>query len=128
MNDRRSSSDLGSNAEALLSAFPFPERDWERDARAIEARLADAVGGSTDGSLLAPPLPGETGEPSSVSATATPVTNSGVRTQSLADMARRSVERKQANERQLARESLALAAAQQQSRVPQAEPRPAMQS
>ena len=118
MNDRRSSSDLGSSAEATLNAFPFPERDWERDARAIEARLTDGLRGSTDASLLAAPLPGETHEPSSTSATATPLTNSGVRTQSLAELARRSVEKKQANERQMARESLAIAARQRQVALP----------
>lgn len=115
MSDRRSASDLGESAEATLAAFPFPERDWERDARAIEARLTSAVRGSTDASLLAAPLPSEAGEPSTTSATATPLTNSGVRTQSLAELARRSVEKKQAADRQMARESLALAglAAQQ---------------
>ena len=117
MNDRRSSSDLGSSAEATLSAFPFPERDWESDARAIEARLLSSVRGSTDSLLLAAPLPSETNEPSAASATATPLTNSGVRTQSLAELARRSVEKKQANERQMARESLALAAQQRQVAV-----------
>lgn len=117
MNDRRSSSDLGSSAEATLAAFPFPERDWERDARAIEARLTSGLRGSTDAALLAAPLPGEADEPSAVSATATPLTNSGVRTQSLAELARRSVEKKQANERQMARESLALAA-QQRAKSP----------
>jgi len=121
VNDRRSSSDLGSSAEATLAAFPFPERDWERDARAIEARLTSGLRGSTDASLLAPPLPSEADEPSALSATATPLTNSGVRTQSLAELARRSVEKKQANERQMARESLALAAlaAQQRPKLPQ---------
>jgi len=114
VNDRRSSSDLGSSAEATLGAFPFPERDWEKDARAIEARLTDSVRGSTDPSLLLAPLPSESGEPSSPSATATPLTNSGVRTQSLTEVARRSVEKKQASERQMARESLALAAQQRQ--------------
>ena len=123
MNDRRSSSDLGSSAEATLGAFPFPDRDWESDARAIEARLTDGVRGSTDAQLLAAPLPSETDEPSSLSATATPLTNSGVRTQSLAELARRSVEKKQANERQMARESLALAAQQRQKLAP-SEPRP----
>lgn len=118
MNDRRSSSDLGSSAEATLNAFPFPERDWERDARAIEARLTDSIRGSTDASLLAAPLPNETDEPSSMSATATPLTHSGVRTQSLTEMARRSVEKKQASERQMARESLALAAQQRQVALP----------
>lgn len=112
MTDRRSSSDLGSSAEATLGAFPFPERDWERDARAIEARLTHGLRGSTDASLLAAPLPSESDEPSTASATTTPLTNSGVRTQSLAELARRSVEKKQATERQMARESLALAAQQ----------------
>jgi hypothetical protein len=94
----------------MLGAFPFPERDWEQAARAVEARLADAVRGSTDAQLLAAPLPSEPGEPSTFSAMTTPLTNSGVRTQSLADMARRSIEQKQSAERQMARESLALAA------------------
>lgn len=120
MNDRRSSSDLGSSAEATLGAFPFPERDWERDARAIEARLTHGLRGSTDASLLAAPLPSESDEPSTASATATPLTNSGVRTQSLAELARRSVEKKQATERQMARESLALAA-QQRNATPLAD-------
>jgi hypothetical protein len=127
MSDRRSSSDLGSSAEATLSAFPIPERDWESDARAIEARLGDGVRGSTDAALLAAPLPCEAGEPSSSSATATPLTNSGVRTQSLAELARRSVEKKQASERQIARESLALAA-QQRQRGPQVDAAPALGS
>ncbi|MEI9939336.1 MAG: hypothetical protein WDO69_19110 [Pseudomonadota bacterium] len=118
MNDRRSSSDLGSSAEAALSAFPFPERDWESDARAVEARLGDSVRGSTDASLLAAPLPSEPDEPSSVSATATPLTNSGVRTQTLTELARRSVEKEQANVRQMARESLAIAAQQRQRPAP----------
>lgn len=121
MSDRRSSSDLGSTAEATLGAFPFAERDWESDARAVEARLTLSVRGSTDLLLLAPPLPPQADEPSSASATATPLTNSGVRTQSLAEIARRSVERKQANERQMARESLALAA-RQRSRSLEDEP------
>jgi len=118
VNDRRSASDLGSGAEAALSAFPFPERDWESDARAIEARLANTARGSTDALLLAPPLPSEAGEPSTPSATSTPLTNSGVRTQSLAELARRSVEKKQENERQMARETLALAAAQRKLAAP----------
>ncbi|MEI9948198.1 MAG: hypothetical protein WDO74_04275 [Pseudomonadota bacterium] len=118
MSDRRSSPDLGASAEATLSAFPLPERDWESDARAIEARLVDSVRGSTDALLLAAPLPSEPDEPSSASASASPLANSGVRTQSLAELARRSVEKKQANERQMARESLALAARQRQQPVP----------
>jgi len=126
VNDRRSSSDLGSSAEATLAAFPFPERDWERDARAIEARLGSGLRGSTDAALLAAPLPSEADEPSALSATATPLTNSGVRTQSLAELARRSVEKKQATERQMARESLALAAlaAQQRPKSPPSEALP----
>ena len=115
MSDRRSSSDLGASAEATLSGFPFPERDWESDARAIEARLTDGSRRSTDEALLAAPLPSEAGEPSSASATATPLTNSGVRPQSLAELARRSVEKKQANQREMARESLAMASQQRPS-------------
>ncbi|HET7541924.1 MAG TPA: hypothetical protein VFK05_18750 [Polyangiaceae bacterium] len=124
MSDRRSSSDLGSSAEATLGSFPFPERDWESDARAIEARVADSAHGSTDSALLAAPLPSEAGEPSMASATATPLTNSGVRTQSLTELARRSVERKQAAERQMARESLALAAQRRQRSADNDEPPP----
>jgi hypothetical protein len=123
VSDRRSSSDLGESAEGMLSAFPIPERDWERDARAVEARLGDGVRGSTDALLLAAPLPSEADEPSSMSATATPLTNSGVRTQSLTEVARRSVEKKQANERQMARESLAIAA--QQRHLPRSDAPPA---
>jgi len=128
VSDRRSSSDLGSSAEATLSTFPFPERDWESDARAIEARLTESVRGSTDALLLAAPLPSEGDEPSAASATATPLTNSGVRTQSLAELARRSVEKKQANERQMARESLAIAAQQRQMPLPTTDARRAAAS
>ena len=117
MTDRRSSSDLGPNVEAALSSFPFAERDWESDARALEARLSESTRGSTDALLLAAPLPSEPGEPSSVSATTTPLTSSGVRTQSLAEMARRSVEKKQASTREMARESLAIAAGRRPNEV-----------
>jgi hypothetical protein len=110
VTERRSSADLGSPAETVLSSFPFPERDWESKARAVEARLSASVRGSTDAALLATPLPSEPGEPSGTPATTTPLASSGVRTQSLAEMARRSVEQKQAAERAIARESLALAA------------------
>jgi hypothetical protein len=110
MSERRSSADLGPSAESALSAFPFAERDWERDARGVEAQLSDAARGSTDATLLAAPLPLEPGEPTTLAATSTPLANSGVRTQSLADMARRSVEQKQTMARDMARESLALAA------------------
>jgi hypothetical protein len=110
MSERRSSADLGLSAESALGAFPFAERDWESDAHAVEARLSDGARGSTDARLLAAPLPLEPGEPTTLSATSTPLANSGVRTQSLADMARRSVAQKQATERDMARESLALAA------------------
>ena len=55
-------------------------------------------------------MPLEPGEPTTLAATTTPLASSGVRTQSLADMARRSVEQKHATARDMARESLALAA------------------
>lgn len=115
MSDRRSSAELGSSAEAVLSNMPFPERDWDSSARAVEARLSDSVRGTTDDALLAAPLPSEAGEPSAFSATTTPLTNSGVRTQSLAELARRSVEKKHAGEREVARASLAIAAKQRPS-------------
>jgi hypothetical protein len=110
VTERRSSADLGPNMEAALGAFPFPERDWEGDARALETRLVEGTRGSTDAALLHAPLPAEPGEPSSLSATSTPLTSSGVRTQSLAEMARRSVEQNQSAARDMARETLALAA------------------
>ena len=110
MTTRRSSPDLGPNLETALSAFPFPERDWDSDARAVEARLSESLRGSTEGSLLTAPLPIEPGEGTLPSATATPVTNSGVRTQSLTELARRSVEKRQQGERDLLRETLAIAA------------------
>ncbi|HEX3849426.1 MAG TPA: hypothetical protein VHW01_00585, partial [Polyangiaceae bacterium] len=119
MSERRSSADLGTNLEAVLGGFPFPERDWEQDAAAVEARLSASQLGSTDAALLAAPLPSEPGEPTvAPSATATPLTHSGVRTQSLAEMARRSVENKQAAEREMARASLALAAQQRPALPP----------
>ena len=108
MSERRSSAELGLNLEAALSAFPFAERDWEKSARAVSARLGESVSGATDDALLAAPFPTEPGEPTAP-ATTTPLTHSGVRPQSLAEMARRSVEHKQAAERAMARESMALA-------------------
>lgn len=110
MSERRSSADLGSNAETALANLPFPERDWESSARAVDARLADSVRGTTDEALLSAPFPSEPGEPSALSATSTPLANSGVRTQSLAELARRSVEKKHAGEREVARASLQIAA------------------
>ncbi|MEO7037749.1 MAG: hypothetical protein ABI548_27530 [Polyangiaceae bacterium] len=110
MTGRRSSPELGANLEAALASFPVTERDWEKEALAVEARLSKSDLGSTDAALLAAPLPNEPGEPNApLSATATPLTHSGVRTQSLADIARRSVENKQAAEREMARETLMLA-------------------
>jgi hypothetical protein len=127
MSERRSSADLGPNLEAALGGFPIPDRDWEKDAAAVEAKLSKGDLGSTDAALLAAPLPSEPGEPAAApSATATPLTHSGVRTQSLAEMARRSVENKQAAEREMARASLALAAQQRPALppVPPSAPRP----
>jgi hypothetical protein len=119
VNDRRSGADLGPSAEAVLAAFPLAERDWERDARAVEARLSANVRGSTADALLAAPLPSEPGEPSAVSGTATLPANAGARPQSLAELARRSMEKKQSSERERARERMQLAA---QERANRAEP------
>lgn len=121
MSERSSSPDLGATAEALLGAFPIPERDWESDARSIEARLSKT--GPLDELLLAAPLPPEPGEPGAVSATATPLTHSGVRPQSLTELARRSVEKKQAEAREIARTSFAIAA--DAKPIPQRPPSPA---
>jgi len=109
VSDRRADTDLGVNAETALATFPMPERDWEQDARAIEARIG-AARERTDDALLHAPLPPEPGEPTVFSAVSTPLTHSGVRTQSLAEIARRSVQQKQAAEREMARASFALAA------------------
>ena len=107
MSDRQSSADLGSSLEAALSAFTVPERDWERDARAIEARLASNESEPSDAALLlAPALPSEPGEANHDCASTTPLVNSGVRTQSLAELARRSVEKRQSSEREKARAQL----------------------
>ncbi len=114
MSERKSSTDLSPSVETLLNSFPFPERDWEQDARAVEARLKTTRAGSADTAWLAAPLPHESGEPSGPrSATSTPSASSGIGSQSLADLARRSVQNKQAGEREMARASLALAARQQ---------------
>jgi hypothetical protein len=47
---------LPQRAEQLLASFPLPERDWEEQARAIEARLATTALGSTEARWLDPPL------------------------------------------------------------------------
>ncbi len=111
MSERTSSIDLGSSAEILLRSFPVPERDWEQDAQMAEARLAGVAPGSAEPAWLAAPFPREAGESiAPASATATPLASSGVRPQSFAELARRSVQNKQAGEREMARASLALAA------------------
>lgn len=117
MNDRRSAADLGPSAEAVLAAFPLAEREWERDARAVEARLSTTVRGSTADALLAAPLLSEPGEPSAVTAAAAPSANAGARPQSLAELARRSMEKKQSSERELARARLQLAAQERPNRA-----------
>lgn len=109
MSDRRSG-ELGLNLDRALSSFPFPERDWEADARRVEARLGERSHHSTEPSLLAAPSPAEPDEPNIFSATTTPLTHSGVRAQTLTEMARRSVEKKQAADREMARATLAIAA------------------
>ena len=72
MSERRSAADLGSHVEASLSAFSFPERDWESDAHAVEAQLSESVRGSTDALLLAAPLPSEPGEPTACGGNVSP--------------------------------------------------------
>ena len=122
MSERRSSADRGPNRKPRRAAFHSRGAIGKQDAVAVEAKLSTSQLGGTDAALLAAPLPSEPGEPSAApSATATPLAHSGVRSQSLAEMARRSVENKQAAEREMARASLALAA-QQRPVVPPAPP------
>lgn len=109
---------LPRGAEALLRDFPLPEPDFEAQAEAIEARVrgdAPAAGLSLDELLSAPRLeaePGEPAPPSSVRAASPPKSH-------FAEMARRSVQKKDDHDAaQLARELLAAAA---QSRRPSAE-------
>jgi hypothetical protein len=69
------SAELPERAEALLTCFSTPERDWEADARAIEARLGGLARNSTEERWLEPPL-AESSPPTSgaeVEAAPTPV-------------------------------------------------------
>lgn len=54
---------LSERAEQLLASFPVPERDWDAQARAIEARLATTALGSTEARWLEAPLGDEAPEP-----------------------------------------------------------------
>ncbi|HEY2410338.1 MAG TPA: hypothetical protein VGI10_30240 [Polyangiaceae bacterium] len=108
-SDARSSFvDLGEKPEAMLGALATLERDWEKMALAVEARLPEIQAGSTDAALLAAPLASEAGEPESASST--PLANSGVRTQSLASLARQTLAKGGASDASMAKESLAHAA------------------
>ena len=106
---------LPASAEALLADFPMTEPDFEAQAKAIEARLASASGLSIAEDLFkAPDLAPESGEPaapSSVRAASVPRGN-------FAEMARRSVQKKDDDAAQLAKELLAATA---QNRRPNAE-------
>lgn len=60
MSDRDSR--LPARAEALLAAFPTPERDFDALAARIDAALTTTAAGSTPDELLEAPFPNEPGE------------------------------------------------------------------
>lgn len=108
---------LQQNADELLRDFPISEPDFEAQAAAITARLGSvpAAGALTDDDLFKTPgLDAEAGEPalpSSVRAANAPKSN-------FAEMARRSVQKKDDGRAALAKELLAATA---QTRRPDAE-------
>jgi len=108
---------LQQNADELLRDFPISEPDYEAQAAAIAARLgsAPAAGALSDDDLFkAPSLDAEVGEPalpSSVRAATAPKSN-------FAEMARKSVQKKDDDRAALAKELLAATA---QARRPDAE-------
>ncbi len=100
-------------AEALLGDFPISEPDFEAQAQAIAARLSSASSEAARSDLLkAPDLAPEPGEPSAPSSVRTAPKSS------FAEMARRSVRKKDDEAAQLAKETLAATA---QHRRPNAE-------
>lgn len=119
-------------AEELLQDFPMTEPDFEAQAKAIEARLkgdskdpgallAPSAGISVDDLFKAPELATEVGEPGSTTAATSPA--SSVRAaeapkSNFAEMARKSLQKKDDDSAQIAKELLAATA---QSRRPDAE-------
>jgi hypothetical protein len=112
---------LPKRAEALLADAPLPELDWEAQARAIDAKLANVTIGSTDAKLLqTPELGAEPSEPTSPPKASVspdllrPVTNPPAPPSStaLSDLAR-SVAQRSAREESsaLIKQSLSVAAA-----------------
>lgn len=106
---------LQAGAEELLTAFPAGEPDFEAQAKAIEARVLGTATDAEPAELLkAPELAAEPGEPalaSSVRSAEAPKSN-------FAEMARRSLQKKEDDGVALAKELLAATA---QSRRPSAE-------
>lgn len=106
---------LQAGAEELLTAFPAGEPDFEAQAKAIEARVLGAATDAEPAELLkAPELAAEPGEPalaSSVRSAEPPKSN-------FAEMARRSLQKKEDDGVELAKELLAATA---QSRRPSPE-------
>jgi hypothetical protein len=106
---------LPTGADALLADFPMTEPDFEAQAKAIEARLASASGNGVANDLLkAPELAPEPGEPAAGSSTRAASAPKG----SFAEMARRSLQKKDDEAAAIARELLVMTA---QSRRPNAE-------
>jgi hypothetical protein len=103
---------LPRHADELLRDFPLAEPDFEAQAKAIEARLGVPPADTTTDWLLAPVLEPEPGEPEAPSSA-----RSAAPKVSLAELARRSVQKKD-DSTELARELMAVAA---QHRRPTAE-------
>jgi hypothetical protein len=116
-------------ADELLEDFPMVEPDFEAQAKAIEARLkGDAkdpgallpmsAGISDDDLFKAPTLTAEAGEPGTAASAASSVRAAEPPKSNFAEMARKSVQKKDDDAAQIAKELLAATA---QSRRPSAE-------
>jgi hypothetical protein len=102
MSDRDSR--LPPRAEALLSAFSIPERDFEAMEERVRAQIAQTTIGSTPAALLEAPLPAESGEQEGAAAASSPTTR-------LSDLARAVAHKKvdAAADAEIARETLSVA-------------------
>jgi hypothetical protein len=102
MSDRDSR--LPPRAEALLSSFSIPERDFEAMEERVRAQVAQTTIGSTPAALLEAPLPAEPGEEAGAAPPSSPTTR-------LSDLARAVAHKKvdAAADAEIARETLSVA-------------------
>jgi hypothetical protein len=102
MSDRNSR--LPPRAEALLSSFSIPERDFEAMEERVRAQIAQTTIGSTPAALLEAPLPAEPGEQEDAAPSSSPTTR-------LSDLARAVANKKvdAAADAEIARETLSVA-------------------